>query len=140
MYTVCRKGRCFMKHILALALMLGAIFSTACASVPVGGGMRVYPLGVPPQVVVTNGTKTDCDVYRNGQMLGVIPAGETRNITLGYVVGQVVLNFKAFEVNEKGQKVIVGYFNTTVYRSGGYGQDFQELTIYYFQPLRESAW
>lgn len=84
------------RFLIAIIAILLSVISSAC-SVPLSNGGRLYILGGPSTVVVTNNTKYDGELQANGQRLGDLRPGQTFNAELSrFRNHNLVLTFKAY--------------------------------------------
>lgn len=125
-----------MRHIRNLSvIILLAILATGCA-VPMRGGGRLYILGGPQVVVVTNNMKMQGDLYENGGYLATLAIGDTYNVELGYSLNSnKILQFKAFTFGPNGAKLYQGQTSQAFYVQPGSNYN-QAWVISYIEPVR----
>ena len=121
---------CPMRHvIIVLALVVASAISTGCAAkgIVVGGSLQ--------KVVVTNNSTIPCQLYRDGEAVGVLSVGETARVGFRLSRRQMLLQCKVFEANGGSRPVYRGVAER-MFSTGFYSHDVQSWIITHIQVSR----
>jgi hypothetical protein len=121
---------------LTLLVLAAVVTTTIGCAIPVRNGGRLYIMGGPPLVVVTNNTKIPCELTGNGAHLTDLQTGSTYNVELSFVLEHnTILACKAYTVQRDGQRVYIGQISRD-FRRYSRSSEHQEWIINSIQMAR----
>ena len=110
---------------------------SACNGIPIGHGLKMYPLGLPQQVIIDLNNNQYGELWVDGHFFQTLTSGggSTSVIPLPWdLLSNRTVVFKAYRIEQNGAKVFLGQ-SYRQFNPESYSNRNQYWRVDYFDPV-----